>query len=213
MGIQTISAIRAQGSPEQSYPHACAKEGSGGCGKGPHKSGPEQLDTQEQSQVQELRQRDREVRAHEAAHVAAGGQYVRGGAHFQYQTGPDGRQYAVGGEVSIDTSPVSGNPDATIQKMRVVRRAALAPADPSPQDRAVAAAASQAETTAHQEKRTEETKEKKTASDNKKTPLKGPSGPFSANSTPSPVQSYTSMGNAITAIQDSSREFHFSLTA
>jgi hypothetical protein len=60
-----------------------------------------------------------------------------------YERGPDGAQYAIGGEVSIDTAPVDGDPQATIEKMRTVRAAALAPAEPSPQDRAVAAQAMQ----------------------------------------------------------------------
>ena len=101
--------------------------------------------------VRQLAETDRKVRAHEAAHVAAGGQYVRGGAAFQYQKGPDGKMYAVSGEVSIDASPVRGDPEATIQKMQVVRHAAMAPADPSGQDRAVAAAASATEAQARQE--------------------------------------------------------------
>lgn len=113
----------------------------------------EHLTPQEQKQVAQLQSRDREVRAHEAAHVAAGGGYVRGGANFSYQVGPDGKRYAVGGEVSIDTSPVRDNPAATIAKMQTVRRAALAPADPSAQDRAVAAAASASEAQARQELR------------------------------------------------------------
>jgi hypothetical protein len=101
--------------------------------------------------IRQLKETDRKVRAHEAAHVAAGGQYVRGGATFQYQKGPNGKMYAVSGEVSIDASPVHGDPEATIQKMQVVRRAAMAPVDPSGQDRAVAAAASAAEAQARQE--------------------------------------------------------------
>jgi len=106
---------------------------------------------EDQSKVTELERRDQEVRAHEAAHAAAGGQYVRGGATFQYQKGPDGKMYAVGGEVSIDTSPVKDNPQATISKMETVKRAALAPASPSGQDRSVASAASAAEAQARQE--------------------------------------------------------------
>lgn len=91
--------------------------------------------------ISQLAQRDRQVRAHEAAHVAVGGMYVRGGARFSYTTGPDGQAYATGGEVSIDRSPVPNDPQATLQKLQQVQRAALAPADPSPQDRSVAAAA------------------------------------------------------------------------
>ncbi len=101
------------------------------------------LSDDEQKAVQELTKRDREVKAHEAAHQASAGGHAKGGASFDYQTGPDGRQYAVGGHVDIDVSPVKGNPEATLQKAQTVQRAALAPADPSGQDRAVAAAAAQ----------------------------------------------------------------------
>jgi len=104
-----------------------------------------ELSKAEKAQVRELKRRDQEVRSHERAHMAAGAGYVRGGANFSYQIGPDGKRYAIGGEVSIDSSPVSGNPEATIRKAQVVRRAALAPADPSPQDRQVAAQAAQME--------------------------------------------------------------------
>jgi hypothetical protein len=97
--------------------------------------------SEESVKVRELQARDREVRAHEAAHLNAAGSHAKGGATFTYQQGPDGRLYAVGGEVSIDTSPVSGNPEATLAKAETIRRAALAPATPSSQDRSVAARA------------------------------------------------------------------------
>ncbi|MGC8121182.1 putative metalloprotease CJM1_0395 family protein [Marinobacter sp. VGCF2001] len=103
---------------------------------------PQGLTEQELKQLTELKARDREVRAHEAAHQAVGGQYA-GAISLTYQRGPDGAQYAVGGEVPIDVSPVAGDPQATIEKMRVVRSAAMAPAQPSGQDRAVAAQAMQ----------------------------------------------------------------------
>lgn len=106
--------------------------------------GNETLSEEEEREVRRLQQRDAEVRQHEQAHVSAGGAYVRGGANLEYAQGPDGKRYAVGGEVSIDVSPES-TPEATVRKMQIVRRAALAPADPSPQDRQVAAQASQAE--------------------------------------------------------------------
>ncbi len=98
---------------------------------------------EELRQIQQLKARDREVRAHEAAHVAAGAGLIRGGTNFTYQRGPDGVQYAVGGEVNIDTSKVANNPQATIQKAQQIRSAALAPAQPSSQDRNVAAKAAQ----------------------------------------------------------------------
>jgi hypothetical protein len=103
-------------------------------------NGIKQLTEEEQKQVAELKKRDTEVRAHEAAHMAAGAGIVRGGASFSYQTGPDGKDYAVGGEVSIDTGE-GKTPQETIAKMERVRAAALAPANPSGQDLRVAAEA------------------------------------------------------------------------
>lgn len=100
----------------------------------------EGLTEAEEREVEKLKARDREVRAHERAHATAGGG-IAGQPQFTFQQGPDGKQYAVGGEVSIDTSPVSGNPEATIRKMEIVKRAALAPSNPSGQDRRVAAEA------------------------------------------------------------------------
>ena len=104
-----------------------------------------QPDAHEHQQVAELKRRDHEVRSHELAHAAAAGPYAMGGPTYEYRSGPNGQRYVVGGEVQIDTAPVEGNPEATIEKARAVRAAALAPALPSAQDRAVAAAASQME--------------------------------------------------------------------
>ena len=112
-------------------------------------------DPQLAAEIERLRDADSAVRAHEAAHIAAGGSYVRGSASYTYQTGPDGKQYAVGGEVSIDTS-AEDSPAATIRKMQTVRAAALAPSDPSATDRAVAAAAAQAAASASAELREEQ---------------------------------------------------------
>lgn len=94
----------------------------------------------EQQRIRTLQQRDREVRAHEMAHVAAGGSLVRHGASFNYENGPDGQRYAIGGEVSIDASP-GRDPQETLVKAAQIKAAALAPAEPSPQDRQVAAMA------------------------------------------------------------------------
>ncbi|MCZ6820198.1 MAG: putative metalloprotease CJM1_0395 family protein [Calditrichaeota bacterium] len=109
------------------------------------------LTAEEQKKVKELKKRDAEVRRHEQAHKAAAGQYAKGGPKFEFETGPDGRQYAVGGEVSIDTSEVANDPEATIRKAEAIKRAALAPKDPSSQDRRVAAEASRMEAKARQE--------------------------------------------------------------
>lgn len=102
-------------------------------------------------EIRRLKNREGEVRRHEQAHISAGGPYVQGGARYTYQRGPDGRSYISGGEVSIDVSPVTDDPSATIEKMQVVRRAATAPSDPSPQDRAVAAQATRIESQARAE--------------------------------------------------------------
>lgn len=71
-----------------------------------------------------------------------GGQ-LAGSPSYSFQRGPDGVRYAVGGEVPIDVSKVPGDPQATLEKMQLVQRAALAPAEPSSQDRRVAALAAQ----------------------------------------------------------------------
>ena len=134
------------------------------------------LGKEEQQAVEQLKRRDREVRTHEHAHVAAGGQYVRGGIQYEYETGPDGKRYAVGGEVSIDTTPVSGDPEATIRKAQTIRRAALAPAQPSAQDRRAAAAASQMEARARQEMLTEQRQEMGEVSENTPGVLAGVEG-------------------------------------
>ncbi|WP_324288934.1 putative metalloprotease CJM1_0395 family protein [Pseudomonas sp. SL4(2022)] len=94
----------------------------------------------EQLEIAKLVSRDQEVRTHEQAHAAVGGRYA-GAPSYTYERGPDGKRYAVGGEVSIDTSPIPNDPEATLRKMEVVIRAALAPAEPSAQDRQIAAQA------------------------------------------------------------------------
>ena len=110
----------------------------------------ENLDSQELQELQQLKIRDSEVRAHEQAHLAAAGQYVRGGASFTFQKGPDGVSYAVGGEVGIDAGREK-TPEATISKMQVIKRAALAPVSPSAADRSIAAKARLMESQARQE--------------------------------------------------------------
>lgn len=115
------------------------------------RSGEEALSESEQREVDQLEARDREVRAHEQAHLVAAGAYATGGASFSYKLGPDGKRYATGGEVGISTSKVADDPEATLRKMEQVRRAALAPAEPSPQDLRVAAEASSAASEARRE--------------------------------------------------------------
>ncbi|WP_051215971.1 putative metalloprotease CJM1_0395 family protein [Ferrimonas futtsuensis] len=94
-----------------------------------------------EQQLDTLKARDQEVRTHEQAHARAGGKHA-GSPEYEFVRGSDGRMYAQNGEVSIDTSKVDGDPQATIDKMETVIRAANAPMQPSNQDRRVAAQAS-----------------------------------------------------------------------
>jgi len=130
-------------SPSAAVPSASRAGGAAG------RSGEEQGDAPGKTQglseadlrrVDQLQKRDREVRAHEMAHVAAGAGVVTSGASYSFETGPDGRRYAVGGEVGINVSP-GRTPEETLSRAEKIRAAALAPADPSGQDRQIAARA------------------------------------------------------------------------
>ena len=108
-----------------------------------------ELSLEEQRIVTELQAADTNVRAHEAAHMAAGGG-LTSPASYTYERGPDNKMYAVAGEVGISTG--EGNtPQESLNKAQTIRRAALAPADPSPQDLKVAAQAASMEMSARAE--------------------------------------------------------------
>ena len=115
--------------------------------------------SREAEEIRELQMRDREVRAHEMAHAAVGGTYA-GSPTYTYEQGPDGRSYAVGGSVSIDVSPISGDPQATLQKAQQVRAAALAPVQPSGKDMQVAQKAQAMAAQAQNEIRLEQMEER-----------------------------------------------------
>ncbi len=100
--------------------------------------------------VSQLKARDTEVRQHEQAHMATAGGLATSGAAYTYQRGPNGVDYAIGGEVHIDTSP-GRTPQETIERARTIQAAALAPANPSGADQAVAAQAQQMELQARTE--------------------------------------------------------------
>lgn len=141
-----VTAVSSSATPGSVAPAPRSAAGRGASAS----SAAEQPSADEQRIVAQLQQRDREVRTHEMTHIAAGAGLVRGGATYSFERGPDGKLYAVGGEVSIDTSPAS-TPEQTIERARQIRSAALAPADPSAQDRQVAAAASLMENQARRE--------------------------------------------------------------
>lgn len=136
-GAQQTPPAEEQSDTTRERDEAASKEGSASA-----RSADSRVTLSEEAlaQVEALKARDREVRAHEQAHAAVGGPYA-GGPSYVYQKGPDGQRYAVAGEVSIDVAPIANDPEATIDKMQVVIAAALAPADPSPQDRQIAATA------------------------------------------------------------------------
>ncbi|EBD1719838.1 putative metalloprotease CJM1_0395 family protein [Campylobacter coli] len=121
-----------------------------------------ELTLQQVQQLRELQSIDRNVKAHEAAHQAAGGG-LAGAASFSYARGPDNQMYAVAGEVPIRMQE-GRTPEETIANARQVAAAAMAPADPSPQDYKVAANAAKMEFDARAEAtklKAQEAKEKK----------------------------------------------------
>lgn len=164
--ISGLSASLVQ-TPPRSFgipagdPVAPVKAGAGG-----NAATPGQLSEEQKAQVAKLRKIDQEVKAHEQAHKNAGGQFA-GSASFSYTVGPDGKQYAVAGEVPIDIAPVDGDPAATIAKMTIVAAAALAPAKPSGQDRRVAAQAASLRIEAQAEQ-SQKSQEKLTVKNDKK---------------------------------------------
>lgn len=110
----------------------------------------QQEQQKQQRQVEVLVERDLEVRKHEQAHQAAGGEHA-GSPTYEYAYGPDGKRYASGGEVAIDIGVIHGDPAATLAKMQQVRAAALAPIEPSSQDLSVARSATVKEAQARKE--------------------------------------------------------------
>ncbi|MDQ7037587.1 MAG: putative metalloprotease CJM1_0395 family protein [Aquificota bacterium] len=87
-------------------------------------------------EVQKLRMREQEVKAHEMAHKAVAGD-LAGPVKYEYTRGPDGKLYITGGEVPLKVKE-GRTPEETVQIARRLKRAALAPANPSPQDIRVA---------------------------------------------------------------------------
>lgn len=124
-----------------------------------------ELSEAEKQYIEKLKEREEHVKRHEQAHISAGGDLVRGGANYHYKMGPDGKRYIVGGNVMIDTSSASGNPEKNIAKAQKIKQAALAPADPSPTDRQVVAQASKMEQEARAELEKEKQEERQESSE------------------------------------------------
>ncbi len=90
--------------------------------------------------LQQLKQRDAEVKAHEASHMNSAGVLTIGGPRYTYQIGPDGKPYAIGGKVTLATQPARDSRTAEINA-RNLKKAALSVHDPSPQDLSAASSA------------------------------------------------------------------------
>lgn len=110
----------------------------------------DELTQQEQQEVSELKTTDAQVRAHEHAHLAAAAGLKTSGPNYEYETGPDGEKYAVAGDVNVSYQS-SSDPEVNLRNAQQLRAAALAPADPSAQDRKVAAQAEREIAQARQE--------------------------------------------------------------
>lgn len=151
MSVSATSTVSWQPTRASASAHTGGRgKDEGAFGTSRPRGDPAQTDPKVQQQILRLQTRDREVRAHEQAHMSAGGGLITSGAHYTYETGPDGKRYAVGGEVGISLAKGS-TPQDTMARAQQIRAAALAPAQPSGQDLAVAAKASQMEMQARME--------------------------------------------------------------
>jgi len=126
-----------------------SQAGSAAAGKAKTAGTTTQQSTDVQQQISQMVQTQNHVISHEQAHMSAGGE-LAGSPSYTYTSGPDGKRYITGGEVSISTPSVK-EPEDKIRMMERVRSAAMAPSDPSPQDIRVAADASMKESQAQSE--------------------------------------------------------------
>lgn len=97
-------------------------------------SGNTDLDPAEKAIVAQLQSRDSAVKQEEKAHAAAAGPY--GSApQYEYQIGPDGKAYAIGGHVDVGVS-MTGSAADRDRALATLQNAALAPNAPSGADMA-----------------------------------------------------------------------------
>ena len=151
--VQEDNAVRIEGniptddnaayasiSPEAIALYNAEQQAGGGSesnAEGNAQTGEEELTPQEQREVSELKTTDAEVKAHENAHKAAAAGLSTSAPNYEYETGPDGKKYAVAGDVNVSYQS-SSDPEVNLKNAQQLRAAALAPADPSSQDRKVA---------------------------------------------------------------------------
>lgn len=97
--------------------------------------------------VRQRREMDKAITQHEEDHHRVAGNLARSGCVYETETGEDGQQYRKAGHVMIDMTE-DKDPQKTVEKMKQVREAALAPesnvlAPLSEQDKKVAREASE----------------------------------------------------------------------
>ncbi len=148
------------------------------------------LSASEQKYLEELRKRDQEVRDHEMAHKRVAGKYA-GTVTYTYQTGPDNKQYAIGGKTQLDTAK-EPEPQENIKKQDIIYKAALAPKEPSRKDKEVAAEAEKSK----QESQIELSREEADAEKAKMTEQ------ASANETSAATQDYQQSEKALQQVMD-----------
>lgn len=98
---------------------------------------PDELSDRDRAEVAELQARDGAVRREEQAHAAAAGA-LAGPIQYDYRTGPDGRRYAVGGQVPIRDA-VASSPEAAARAGGKLAAAAMSAQSPSAADYQAAA--------------------------------------------------------------------------
>lgn len=85
--------------------------------------------------LEKFKNSDSQIRTHEQAHAANGNTTTP--ISYKYQVGPDGKLYAVGGEVHLDTS-LPKDPKAAAFKLTQIQKASSAPSQMSGADSHIA---------------------------------------------------------------------------
>lgn len=81
--------------------------------------------------LEKFKNTDAKIRSHEQIHASIG--HTTTPISYTYQEGPDGKMYAVGGHVRLDTS-IPDDPKAAQFKLDQIRKSASAPVDSSGAD-------------------------------------------------------------------------------
>lgn len=90
-------------------------------------------DSGRQRIIEQLKSRDKEVRSHEASHSISPELVKIGSAQFDYTIGPDGKAYATGGRVTLSTGSAM-TPEEALSKAEALKKASMAPGEPSTKD-------------------------------------------------------------------------------